>query len=124
MPDGEAQPGEKINMKQLHDLFKSTGSHGLLSLPFLGLLFYFFESEKDLLYLKHATIELYKNISCMTLRGGRQLEFQAVSDPIGQLSFVIKSFTVQNLKQREIDNEMLAKKINDGRIFTPKIIIH
>ena len=60
----------------------------------------------------------------MTLRGGRQLEFQAVSDLIGQLSFVIKSFTVQNLKQREIDNEMLAKKINDGRIFTPKIIIH
>ena len=60
----------------------------------------------------------------MTLRGGRQLDFQAVSDLIGQLSFVIKSFTVQNLKQREIDNEMLAKKINDGRIFTPKIIIH
>ena len=104
MPDGEAQPGEKINMKQLYDLFKSTGSHGLLSLSFLGLLFYFFESEKDLVYLKHATTELYNNLSYMTLRGGRQLEFKAVSDLIGQLSFVIKSFTVQNLTQREIDN--------------------
>ena len=51
----------------------------------------------------------------------RQLEFQAVSDLIGQLSFAIKLFTVENLKQKEIENESLAKKINDDRIFTPKI---
>ena len=51
VPDGDAQPEEKINMKQLYDLFKNTGSHGVVSLPFLGLLFYFFESEKDLVYL-------------------------------------------------------------------------
>ena len=38
VPDGDAQPGEnKINMKQLYDLFKNTNSHGLVSLPFLGL---------------------------------------------------------------------------------------
>ena len=55
----------------------------------------------------------------MTLSGGRQLEFQAVSDLTGQLSFTIKSFTVQ--KRKEIENESLAKKMNDDRIFTPKI---
>ena len=57
----------------------------------------------------------------MTLSGGRTLEFDAVSDFIGQLSFVIKANTVRNLKQREIQNDSLAKKINDGRIFKPKI---
>ena len=34
VPDGDAQPEEKINMKQLYDLFKNTGSHGLVSLSF------------------------------------------------------------------------------------------
>ena len=28
---------------------------------------------------------------------------------------------MKNLKQRQIDNELLAKKLNDGRIFEPKI---
>ena len=43
VPDGDAQPGEnKVNMKQVYDLFKNTGSHGLVSLPFLGLLLHFF----------------------------------------------------------------------------------
>ena len=37
VPDGDAQPEEKINMKQLYDLFKNTSSHGIVSLPFLGL---------------------------------------------------------------------------------------
>ena len=102
VPDGDAQPGEKVNLKQLYDLFKNTGSHGLLSLPFLGFLFYFFEDEKRLIHVKHATTELYKNLSCMTLSGGRQLEFQAVSDLVAELSFAIKSFTTQNQKQRNL----------------------
>ena len=122
VPDGDTQPGEnKINMKQLCDLFKNTNSHGLVSLSFLGLLFHFFESEKDLELVKNATTEIYKNLSYMTLSGGRELEFHAVSDFIGQLSFVIKGKTVQNLKQRQIENDSRAKKINYGRIFTPKI---
>ena len=110
-PDDQAQLGEnKINMKQLYDLFKNTNSHGLVSLPFLGLLFHYFESEKDLIYINNATTELYKNLSYMTLSGNRELEFQAVSDFIGQLSFIIKSYTVQNLNQREIENELKKKK--------------
>ena len=83
MPDGDARPEEKINMKQLYDLFKKTGSHDVVSLPFLGFLFYFFESKKDLVYVKHATTELYRNLSYITLSGGRQLKFQAVSDLMG-----------------------------------------
>ena len=115
VPDGEAQPGEnKINMKQLYDLFKNADSHGLVSLPFLGLLLHFFESSQDLQYIKDATTELYKNLSYMTLSGSKNLEFDAVSDFIARLSFIIKGNAVKNLKQRQIDNELLAKKLNDG----------
>ena len=120
--DGEAQPGEnKINMKQLYDLFKNTDSHGLVSLPFLGLLLHFFESSQDLQYIKDATTELYKNLSYMTLSGSKNLEFDAVSDFIARLSFIIKGNAVKNLKQRQIDNELLAKKLNDGWISESKI---
>ena len=47
VPDGDAQPREnKVNMKQLYDLFKNTDSHGLVSLPFLGLLLIFLKVRK------------------------------------------------------------------------------
>ena len=122
VPDGDAQPGEnKINMKQLYELFKNTGSHGLVSLPFLGLLLHFFESSQDLKFTKDATTELYKNLSYMSLSGARNFEFDAVSDFIIHLSFIIKGNTIENIKMREIENDLLAKKINDGRIFEPKI---
>ena len=122
VPDGDAQPGEnKINMKQLYELFKNTGSHGLVSLPFLGLLLHFFESSQDLKFTKNATTELYKNLSYMSLSGARNFEFDAVSDFIAHLSFIIKGNTIENTKMREIENDFLAKKINDGRIFESKI---
>ena len=34
VPDGDAPPEDKLNMKNLYDLFKNTNSHGLVSLPF------------------------------------------------------------------------------------------
>ena len=122
VPDGEAKP-EKIYiyMKQLYDMFKNTNSHGIVSLPFLGLLLHYFHDLKSMNQVNTATTELYKNLSYMTLSGGRQLEFQDVSDLIAQLSFSIKSYTILNQKQAKIENEILAKKINDGRIFNPKI---
>ena len=81
VPDGDTTGNSsKVNMKNLYDLFKNTKSHGLVSLPFLGLLLHFFESEKDLYLIKNATTELYKNLSYMTLSGARNLEFEAVSD--------------------------------------------
>ena len=122
VPDREEQPGKnKINMKQLYDLFKNNDSYRLVSLPLLGLLLHFFKSSQDLQCIKDATTELYKHLSYMTLSGARNLEFDAVSDFIASLSFIIKGNTVKNLKQKQIDNELLAKKLNDGRIFEPKI---
>ena len=122
VPDGDAQPGEnKVNMKQLYDLFKNTGSHGLVSLPYLGLLLHFFESSQDLKFIKNATTELYKNLSYMSLSGARNFKFDAVSDFIAHLSFIIKRNTIENNKRIQIEEEMLAKKINDGRLFEPKI---
>ena len=34
VPDGDAPPDEKLNMKQLYDLFKNTDSYKVVSLPF------------------------------------------------------------------------------------------
>ena len=53
--------------------------------------------------------------------GARNFEFDAVSDFNTHLSFIIKGNTIENIKLREIENDLLAKKINDGRIFEPKI---
>ena len=40
VPDGDAPPDEKLNMKQLYDLFKNTDSHRIVSLPCLGLILF------------------------------------------------------------------------------------
>ena len=90
VPDGDAPPGEnKINMKQLYDLFKNTNSHGLVSLPFLGLIPYYLEITDHSL-IKNATTELYQNLSYMTLSGARDFQFEAISDLIAQLFFLTK----------------------------------
>ena len=70
VPDGDAPPGEKLNIKHLYDLFKKTKSHGIVSLPFLGLIQYYLE-ENDHSLIKNATTVLYYNLSYMTLSGAR-----------------------------------------------------
>ena len=52
VPDGDAPPEEKLNMRQLYDLFKNTNSHGLVSLPFLGLIQYYLEESDHSLIKK------------------------------------------------------------------------
>ena len=43
VPDGEVPDGEeKINLKNLYDMFWYTKSHGLVSMQFLGVLGIFF----------------------------------------------------------------------------------
>ena len=99
VPDGDAsENSSKVNMKSLYSLFKNTKSHGLVPLPFLGLLLQFFESEKDLHLIKNATTELYENL--ITLSGARNLKFETVSNFIAQLSLIIKANTVQNIKDQ------------------------
>ena len=49
-PDSDPPPGEdRVNMKSLYDMFRHTNSHGLVSLPFLGILQYYFE-KNDFFY--------------------------------------------------------------------------
>ena len=62
VPDGEVPIGtEKINSKNLHEMFKDTKSHGLVSLQFIGALGILF--GLDISVLKNAITELYKNLS-------------------------------------------------------------
>ena len=71
--------------------------------------------------MKNATTELYYNLSYMTLSSARDFKFEAVSDLTARLSILLKDATLGNRKMREIENEVIAKKINDDRIFEPKI---
>ena len=87
MPDGDAPPEDKLNMKNLYDLFKNTNSHGLVSLLFLGLLQYYLE-ENDHTLIKNATSELYHNLSYSTLSGARDFRFEEVSKLTAKLSFI------------------------------------
>ena len=57
MPDGK----EKINQKNLYEMFKDTNSHGLVSLQFFGALGIFFGFNISV--PKNAIAELYKNLS-------------------------------------------------------------
>ena len=120
VPDGDAPPEEKLNMRHFYDLFKNTNSHEIVSLPFLGLIQYYLE-ENDHSLIKNTTTELYYNLSYMTLSGGRGFRFDDISDLTARLSILLKHATLGNNKLREIGNENLAKKINEERIFEPKI---
>ena len=120
VPDEDAPPGEKLNTKHLYDWFKDTKSHGIVSLSFLGLIQYYLEENNHSL-IKNATTELYYNLSYMTLSGARDFTFDAVRNLIARLSILLKHTALGNKKMREIENEVLAKKINYGRIFETKI---
>ena len=118
--DGDAPPDEKVNLRQLYDLYRNTKSRGLVSLPFLGLIQYYLEENNQNL-IKNAISELYYNLGYETLSGARNFNFDVVSDLTETLSFLLKHASLGNKKLREIENESLAKKINDGRTFELKI---
>ena len=89
VPNGDVPPQEKINSKNSYDLFKNTSSHEAVSVPFLGLLLHYFHQENKLGLVKQATSELYKNLSDTTLSSSCPLQFNAISDLIGELFFSI-----------------------------------
>ena len=70
VPEGE----EKINLKQLYEIFFGFD----VSIP------------------KRTIKELYKNLSYEIFRGARVIEFDAVSDLVEELSFKIKRSTLSN----------------------------
>ena len=58
VPDGDAPPQEKLNLSHMFDLFKNTNSRGVVSIPFLGLLFHYFHWQDKLRLVRHTTTEL------------------------------------------------------------------
>ena len=120
VPDGDVRVGEdRVNRKSLYDMFRHTYSHGLVSLQFLGAIHYYFDATDQRL-IKNAITELYRNLSYIALSGARDFEFNNVSDLIARISFLIKSASKQNTKNKEREDQENAYKINNSILFVPK----
>ena len=95
---------EKINLKLLYEMFKDTKSHGLVYIQFFVHLEYFLGFI--FLYQNMLSLNCTRTFRMKTLSGGRDLEFEAVSDLIGEMSFKIKTQTLSNIKRKaEQDKE-------------------
>ena len=106
-------PKEKLNMRQLYDLFKNTNSHGLVSIPFLELIQYYLE-DNDQTSTKYAIGELYYNLSYEILFF---ILFDSISELSAILSILLKHASLRNRHLREIENENLAKKNKQRKNF-------
>ena len=120
VPDGDPPSGEdRVNMKSLYDMFRHTNSHGLVSLPFLGALQYYFEKNNFALIKKPLT-ELYQILSYITLSGARDFDFTAISDLIAKISFLLKAASRSNIAEIEKADIQNAYDINKSVSFVPK----
>ena len=120
VPDGDTLDGEeKINMKNLYEMFQHTKSHGLVSLPFLGALHMLFDG-KEINQIKNALSELYKNLSYMTLSGAQTFDFDAISELISRISSLIKGCTLLNRDRRNGENAEKAEEIINKTSFDLK----
>ena len=121
VPDGDVPVGEdRVNMKSLYDMFRHTYySHGLVSLRFSGAIHYDFDATDQRL-IKNAITELYRNLSYIALSGARDFEFNNISDLIARISFLIKSASKQNTKNKEREDQENAYKIYNSILFVPK----
>ena len=108
IPDGDAPPEEKLNMKQLYDLFKNTNSHGIVSLPFHGLIQYYLE-DNDQTLTKNAISVLYYNLSYMTLSGDRDFRFDDIRELSARLSILLKHATLGKKIKRNRKRECCKK---------------
>ena len=86
----------------------------------LGLIQFYLEENDDIL-IKNSISELYYNLSYMTLSSARDFKFEAVTDLTARLSILLKHLTLGNRRLREIENKQINKKINEERVFEPKI---
>ena len=67
IPDGDPPPGEhRVDMKSLYEMFRHTNSHGVVSLPFLGIIQYYLE-KNDSSLIKNSLTELYSNLLTLFL---------------------------------------------------------
>ena len=99
--DGDASEQEdRVNMKSLYDMFQHTYPYGLASLPFLGVVHYYFDATDQGL-IKNALTELYRNLLYITLNRARDFEFHAVPDITARIGFLIKNTSMQNTRNME-----------------------
>ena len=116
VPDGDEPEGEeKINLKNLYEMFRYTSSHGLVSIQFLGvlgILFSVWVSET-----RNAITELYKNLSYATLSGANDSNFDSVSEFVSRLNFSIKKHSLESRNKREKENLKKEKEIINKTIF-------
>ena len=116
VPDGEVPDGEeKINLKNLYELFKDTPSHGLVSFRFLSTLGVFF--GVDISIPKMAITELYRNLSYRALSGARDFSFDSVSDLTSGINFKIKMSTLSNRDREGKEDGNSPEKINKNTTF-------
>ena len=113
MPEEE----EKINLKNLYEIFRCKKSHGLVSIQFLGVLSLFFGTGTR--ESKNAITKLYTNRSYAPLSGADNFNFDAFSDLISSLSFSINKITLTNRDRREVEDAKNAKEIIDTTTFVP-----
>ena len=112
VPDDEVPEGEeKINLKNLYEMFRYTKSHNLVSMQCLGVLGIFFRAGVK--ESKYAITELYKNLLYATLSGANDFNFDAVFDLIGRLRFFHQKSTLANRERREKEDGKKAKEIID-----------
>ena len=98
VPDGEILEGsEKVSLIDLYEMFQGTKSHGLVSLQFLCAMDIYL---KAIFQSKNALTELYYNLFCEMLSGGRDFKFEAISDLTADMSFQMKCSTLLNLKRK------------------------
>ena len=117
-PDGEVpEREEKVNLKNLYEMFRYAKSHGLVSQQFLGVLGILFVAETR--ESKNAITKLYKVFSYATLSGANDFNFDAISNLISNLSFSIKKITLDNGDKREIEDGKNAKEIINTTTFVP-----
>ena len=120
IPDGDSPPGEvRVNMKSLYNMFRDTNSHGLVSLPFLGILQYYLE-KNDLSLIKKALTELYSNLSYITISGARDFDFTALSDLIAKSFFLLKAATRSDMQDMDKSDIQNSYNINKEPLFVSK----
>ena len=100
-------------------MFTDTNSHGLVSLPFLGILQYYLE-KNDLSLIKKALTELYSNLSYITISGAKDFDFTALSDIIAKSFFLLKAATRSNIQDMDKSDIQNSYNINKERLFASK----
>ena len=90
-------------------MFRDTNSHGLISVQFICALGVFFGVNIEIIQINIS--ELYQNLSYETLSGAKDFEYNSISDIVTELSYQIKTSTLQNRKRQREDDIRQMKKL-------------